>query len=69
MEQANGLRSIAASSAALLPTLEAAVRAGLPVLVEDAGEVLDPLLDTLLMKATYRHGALRCTALREVVMR
>ena len=56
MERANGLRVVSASSPALLATLEAAVRAGLPVLVEDTGEALDPLLDPLLLKATYKHG-------------
>jgi len=57
LEQSNGLRAVAASSPALLPTLEAAVRAGLPVLVENVGEALDPVLDPLLMKAVYKHGA------------
>jgi dynein heavy chain len=57
MEGANGLRVVSASAPALLPTLEAAVRAGLPVLVEDVGEALDPVLDPLLTKATYQHGA------------
>lgn len=57
MERTNGLRVVSATSPALIATLEAAVRAGLPVLVEEVGEALDPLLDPLLLNATYKHGA------------
>lgn len=56
MEAGNGLRVVSASSPALLATLEAAVRAGLPALVEDCGEALDACLDPLLAKAVYKHG-------------
>jgi hypothetical protein len=57
MEQGSGLRVVAASSPALAPTVEAAVRAGLPLLVEDLGESIDPLLEPLLSQATYKKGA------------
>lgn len=56
LEQPNGLRSVAASSPTLLATLESAVRAGLPVLVEDVGEGLDAALDALLARAVVKHG-------------
>lgn len=57
LEAGAGLRTVAAGSPALPAALEAAVRAGLPLLVEGVSEGLDPLLEPLLARATYKHGA------------
>lgn len=54
LEGGAGLRVVAASSPALLATLEAAVRAGLPCLVEGCGGALDARLGALLAKAVSR---------------
>ena len=39
-----------------LRVLESAIRIGTPVLVEDVGESLDPALEPVLQKATYKQG-------------
>ena len=41
------------TDANFLRTLENAVRVGLPVLLEDLGETLDPALEPILLKQTF----------------
>lgn len=56
MEAKNGLRSLRASDPAVLRTLEGNIRNGIPFLLEDVGEAIDPALDTLLCKQTFKQG-------------
>ena len=55
MEGAN-LKCLKQSDPKLLRSLEAAVRLGQSVLLEDVGEQLDPILEPLLLKQTFRQG-------------
>ena len=53
----HGLQVLKLSDPDYLRTVEAAVSFGLPVLLENVGEELDPSLEPLLLKQTYRQGA------------
>ncbi|KAI8801429.1 dynein heavy chain and region D6 of dynein motor-domain-containing protein [Cladochytrium replicatum] len=50
------LKAIKLTEAKFLRSLENAIRTGLPVLLEDVGEHLDPALEPLLLKQTVRQG-------------
>ncbi|KAL7754338.1 hypothetical protein RI367_000319 [Sorochytrium milnesiophthora] len=50
------LKVVKLSEGKFLRSLENAVRAGQPVLLEDVGETLDPALEPLLLKQTIRQG-------------
>jgi dynein heavy chain len=56
MEEQNGLRLIKLSDGKYLQTLEACVRNGNPLLLEDVGEELDPALEPILMKQLFKQG-------------
>lgn len=56
MEAKSGLRVIKLTDGNFLRTLEASIRVGNPVLVEDVGESLDPALEPLLTKAIFKQG-------------
>ncbi|KAK6983775.1 Dynein heavy chain 6 axonemal [Biomphalaria glabrata] len=55
-EALNKLKIIKLSNSNFLRTLEACIRAGLPVLMEDVGETLDPALEPVLLKQTFIQG-------------
>lgn len=50
MEGRNGLKLVKLSQPNFLRLIEAAVRLGQPVLIEDVGESIDPALEPLLLK-------------------
>ncbi|KAK6961851.1 dynein heavy chain 6 axonemal, partial [Biomphalaria glabrata] len=52
-EALNKLKIIKLSNSNFLRTLEACIRGGLPVLMEDVGEALDPALEPVLLKQTF----------------
>lgn len=52
-EAKNGLKVIKLTDQNFLRTLENAVRVGLPVLLEDLAETLDPALEPILLKQTF----------------
>ena len=56
MEDQHGLRLIKLSDGRYLQTLEACVRNGNPLLLEDIGEELDPALEPILMKQLFKQG-------------
>lgn len=56
MEYKNGLKVIKMTDNNFMRTLENNIRIGTPVLLEDVGETLDPALDPILQKATFRQG-------------
>nr|KAI8745336.1 dynein heavy chain 6; axonemal-like isoform X4 [Biomphalaria glabrata] len=55
-EALNKLKIIKLSNSNFLRTLEACIRGGLPVLMEDVGEALDPALEPVLLKQTFIQG-------------
>jgi dynein heavy chain len=56
MERDAGLEVVKPSAKDFLRSLENGVRFGRPVLLEDLGEALDPALEPLLLRLTYRSG-------------
>ncbi|PVD36438.1 hypothetical protein C0Q70_03422 [Pomacea canaliculata] len=55
-ESKNGLKVVKLSDSTFLRTLENCIRIGMPVLLEDVGETLDPALEPVLLKQTYTSG-------------
>ena len=55
-ERKNGLKIVKLTDKNLLRTLENAIRIGLPVLIEEVGETLDPALEPILLKQTFVQG-------------
>ncbi|XP_071825285.1 dynein axonemal heavy chain 6-like isoform X2 [Apostichopus japonicus] len=55
-ETRNGLKIIKLTDANFLRTLENAIRVGLPVLLEEVAETLDPALEPILLKQTFQQG-------------
>ncbi|XP_076103483.1 dynein axonemal heavy chain 7-like [Mytilus galloprovincialis] len=56
MEKANNLHVVKLSDADFVRTLENCIQFGTPVLMENLGEELDPLLEPLLLKQTFKQG-------------
>lgn len=56
MEKAHSLHIVKLDDPNLLRVLEVGIRNGQPVLIEDIGEDLDPSIDPILNKATYKSG-------------
>ena len=64
MERANNLQVIKLSEGGeYLRTLENAIQFGLPVLLENVGEELDPSLEPLLLKQVFKSGGMNCIRL------
>lgn len=55
-ERSNSLKIIKLSDGNFLRTLENCVRIGMPILLEDLGEQVDPALEPILLKQTYMSG-------------
>jgi dynein heavy chain len=53
MEANNNLKVVKLTDANYLRTLEAGIRIGMPVLIEEVGEVLDPTLGPIMLKQTF----------------
>ena len=56
MEAANGVQSVKANDPNMLRTIENAIRMGMPVLLENVGETVDPSLRPIFQKQTYVVG-------------
>ncbi|XP_067686354.1 dynein axonemal heavy chain 7-like [Haliotis asinina] len=63
MEKANNLHMIKLSDGDFVRTLENCIQFGTPVLLENVGEELDPILEPLLMKQTFKQGGSMCIKL------
>ncbi|XP_012945211.2 dynein heavy chain 6, axonemal [Aplysia californica] len=55
-ESKNGLKVVKLTDGQFLRTLENCIRIGMPVLLEDVGETLDPALEPVLLKQTFMSG-------------
>eukprot|EP00762_Andalucia_godoyi_P000666 ANDGO_05308.mRNA.1 Dynein-1-beta heavy chain len=56
LERANGLKVIKLTDGKFLQTLENCIRIGTPCLLENVGEVLDPALEPVLLRQTFKRG-------------
>lgn len=55
-EGKNGLKVIKLTDGNFMRTLENCIRIGMPVLLEEIGETLDPSLEPILLKQTFMSG-------------
>ena len=63
MEKANSLHVVKLTDADFIRTLENCIQFGTPVLMENIGEELDPILEPLLQKQTFKQGGAICIKL------
>lgn len=63
MEKSKNLQVVKLSDADYIRTLENAIQFGSPVLLENVGEELDPVLEPLLLKQTFKQGGVTCIRL------
>eukprot|EP00762_Andalucia_godoyi_P000179 ANDGO_02454.mRNA.1 Dynein-1-beta heavy chain len=68
MERSSKMITIRLSDSNFLRTLENAVRFGTPVLLENVGEELDPSLEPLLLKQTFKQGGVPCIRLGDATV-
>ncbi len=63
MEKNNKLKVVKQTDGQFMRTIENAVQFGAPVLLENVGEELDPTLEPLLQKLTFKQGGVVCIRL------
>ncbi|XP_060786498.1 dynein axonemal heavy chain 7-like [Neoarius graeffei] len=68
MEKANSLHVIKLSDGNFVRTLENCIQFGTPVLLENVGEELDPILEPLLLKQTFKQGGSVCIRLGDATI-
>ncbi|KAJ3118419.1 Dynein heavy chain 7, axonemal [Phlyctochytrium bullatum] len=68
MEKDNNLQIIKLTDPDYVRNLENAITFGAPVLLENVKEELDPILDTVLQKQTFRSGGALCIRLGDAVI-
>jgi len=68
MEKPNNLHVVKMSDPDFVRTLENCVQFGNPVLLENVGEELDPILESLLLKQTFKQGGAVCIKLGDNVL-
>ncbi|KAJ8965675.1 hypothetical protein NQ314_003957 [Rhamnusium bicolor] len=56
MESANDLKIVKLTDSSFMRVLEMGIRVGMPVLLEEVGETLDPTLGPILLKQTFVQG-------------
>ncbi|XP_048664162.1 dynein axonemal heavy chain 7 isoform X2 [Marmota marmota marmota] len=68
MEKANSLHLIKLNDADYVRTLENCIQFGTPVMLENVGEELDPVLEPLLLKQTFKQGGSVCIRLGDATI-
>uniref|UniRef100_A0A8B9BSN7 Dynein axonemal heavy chain 12 n=1 Tax=Anser brachyrhynchus TaxID=132585 RepID=A0A8B9BSN7_9AVES len=68
LEKENHLNVIKVSDADYMRTLENCIQFGTPLLLENVGEELDPSLEPLLLKQTFKQGGMDCIKLGEIII-
>ncbi|XP_052045898.1 dynein axonemal heavy chain 12 [Apodemus sylvaticus] len=67
-EKDNQLSVIKLSDTDYMRTLENCIQFGTPLLLENVGEELDPSLEPLLLRQTFKQGGIDCIRLGEVII-
>nr|XP_060483981.1 dynein axonemal heavy chain 12 [Panthera onca] len=67
-EKENQLSIIKLSDSDYMRTLENCIQFGTPLLLENVGEELDPSLEPLLLRQTFKQGGIDCIRLGEVII-
>jgi len=68
MEKPNNLHVVKMSDPNFVRTLENCIQFGTPVLMEDVGEEIDPLLESLLLKQMFKQGGALCVKLGDSII-
>ena len=68
MEKANRLGVIRFSQPDYTRVLENSIQFGLPVLLENIGEEIEPLLEPVLLKQTFKQGGAMCIKLGDAII-
>uniref|UniRef100_A0A7M5WS23 Dynein heavy chain 3, axonemal n=2 Tax=Clytia hemisphaerica TaxID=252671 RepID=A0A7M5WS23_9CNID len=68
LEKSNKLAVVKMSDSGYARTLENAIQFGTPVLLENVGEELDPMLEPILLKQTFKQGGVEYMKLGENVI-
>ncbi|XP_062475626.1 dynein axonemal heavy chain 7 isoform X1 [Pezoporus occidentalis] len=68
MEKTNNLHIIKLSDSEFVTTLENCIQFGSPVLLENVGEELDPILEPLLLKQTFKQSGSICMCLGDAII-
>lgn len=68
MEKANRLCVIRLTQADYTRVLENAIQFGLPVLLENVNEELDPVLESVLLKQVFKQGGAMCVKLGDTII-
>ena len=69
MEKSKNLHIIKLTDSDCVRTLENCIQFGTPVLLENIGEELDPILEPLLLKQTFKQGGSICIKLGDSTMK
>lgn len=68
LEKANRLCIIRLNQPDYTRVLENAIQFGLPVLLENIGEELDPILESVLLKQLFKQGGTLCLKLGDTII-
>ncbi len=68
MEKKNNLTIVKLSDSDFVRQLENCIQFGIPILLENVQEELDPVLEPLLLKQTFKQGGALCIKLGDSVI-
>lgn len=68
MEKQNRVAIIRQNQPDYTRVLENAIQFGLPVLLENVGEEIEPILEPVLMKQTFKQGGILCIKLGDSII-
>ncbi|CAG7816608.1 unnamed protein product [Allacma fusca] len=68
LEKGNNLAVTKLNNPTYLRTVEQSIQAGLPVLIDNIGEEIDPALEPVLLKQTFKQGPILCMKIGESIV-
>jgi dynein heavy chain len=68
MEKVNNLAVIKLTDPGYLRVVEISIQTGVPVLLDNIGEDLDPALEPVLLKQTFKQGAILCIKIGDSIV-